>query len=71
MPAQWELTFAYKCRLRTDGQTDGETEAITISPSLFFKKSVGITTTQYIYTLIWKWACPADKGKQAHSAKMG
>ena len=28
----------------TDGQMDGRTEAIAISPTLFLKKSVGITS---------------------------
>ena len=29
-------------KVHIDRQTDGRTEAITISPSLFFKKSMGI-----------------------------
>ena len=37
---------------RTDGPTDGRTEAFTISQSFFFLKSVRITTTTYSSVLL-------------------
>ena len=57
----------------TDRRTDGRTEAIAISPTLFFKKSVGIKSKQHYQTwqlCIYEHTCSIINFVQYVSSKM-